>query len=257
MANRLFGEYAVVTGATSGIGRAIALRFAHEGAVVCITGRDRDRANAVQSEIAALGGISHVLLADLTAETSVTSLINDCAVTMGSLTILVNNAAASTHDDDSVTELTTDAWDAAFLTNVTAPMWACRASIPHMQQARRGAIINISSRQSERASKNFTAYVASKSALNGLTRAIAVDYAQHNIRCNTISPGYVINDRRDAAIDDATRARREAMHLTRLGTAADIAHAAVYLASLESEYLTGINLQLDGGSSNARAATLG
>jgi gluconate 5-dehydrogenase len=103
----------------------------------------------------------------------------------------------------------------------------------------------------------LTAYIASKAGLNGLTRAIAVDYADHGIRCNTISPGYVLNDRRDAELDPERRARLEAMHLTRLGEADDIAHAAVYLASSESEYLTGINLALDGGSSIARGSTLG
>jgi len=103
----------------------------------------------------------------------------------------------------------------------------------------------------------LAAYVAAKAGLNGLTRALAVEEAQHNIRCNTISPGYVLNERRDADITPERRARYEGMHLTRLGTATDIAHAAVYLASRESEFLTGVNLQLDGGSSIARALTLG
>jgi 3-oxoacyl-[acyl-carrier protein] reductase len=90
-----------------------------------------------------------------------------------------------------------------------------------------------------------------------LTRAIAVEEASNRIRANTISPGYVVNERRDANIDPERRARYEGMHLTRLGTAADVAYAAVYLASRESEFLTGVNLQLDGGSSIARALKLG
>ena len=101
------------------------------------------------------------------------------------------------------------------------------------------------------------AYATSKGGLNALTRALAVDYGKHNIRANTLSPGYVVNDRRDADITSERRARYEAMHLTRLGAARDCAYAAVYLASRESEFLTGINLQLDGGSSVARAAVLG
>ena len=90
-----------------------------------------------------------------------------------------------------------------------------------------------------------------------LTRAIAVDYGAENIRCNTISPGYVLNRVRDADISDERRLRYEGMHVTRLGVADDIAHAAVYLACKESEYLTGINLQLDGGGSIARGLVLG
>ena len=93
--------------------------------------------------------------------------------------------------------------------------------------------------------------------MNGLTRAIAVDYADDGIRCNTVSPGYVLNDRRDADITPERRERYEGMHLTRLGVATDIAYAVVYLASRESEFVTGINLQLDGGSSIARGLTLG
>ncbi len=126
-----------------------------------------------------------------------------------------------------------------------------------MRRAGHGAIVNISSRQAERASAGLAAYVAAKSGLNGLTRAIAVEEAAHQIRCNTISPGYVINDRRDAELPAERRARYEGMHLTRLGVADDVAQAAVYLASRESAFVTGINLQLDGGSSVARGLTLG
>jgi 3-oxoacyl-[acyl-carrier protein] reductase len=126
-----------------------------------------------------------------------------------------------------------------------------------MRAAGHGAIVNISSRQGERPSAGLAAYAAAKAGLNGLTRAIAVEEAANNIRCNTISPGYVLNDRRDADITAERRARYEDMHLTRLGVADDIAHAAVYLASRESEFLTGVNIQLDGGSSIARASTFG
>ncbi|MGZ6999223.1 MAG: SDR family NAD(P)-dependent oxidoreductase, partial [Acidimicrobiia bacterium] len=200
-----------------------------------------------------------VVLADLGTAGAAGALVDDAAAALGGLTVLVNNAVASTVDetDAAVADLTDAAWEASLRVNLTAPMAAARAAIPHMLSAGHGAIVNVSSRQAERASRGFTAYVASKSGLNGLTRAIAVDYAEHGIRCNTISPGYVINDRRDADLDAARRARLEAMHLTRLGEADDVAFAAVYLASRESEFLTGINLPLDGGGSIARGAVLG
>src|SRR4029079_2983223 len=172
-------------------------------------------------------------------------------------TVCVSSAAGGGAPDGPVGDLTTDAWEAILRVDLTAPMWCARAAIPHLRRAGHGAIVNMSSRQAERASRGFSAYIAAKAGLNGLTRAIAVDCGADGIRCNTISPGYVLNDRRDADITPERRERYEGMHLTRLGAAADVAYAAVYLASRESEVVTGINLQLDGGSSSARALTLG
>lgn len=256
---RLAGELALVTGSTAGIGAAIAGRFAAEGATVVVTGRDRARADAVVASIRSGGGTAHAVLADIADESACTRLVADAVDLLGGLTVLVNNAVAGTVDDADgpIEQLSTAAWDSSLTINLSAPMWLCRAAVPSMIDAGHGSIINISSRQAERASRGFTAYVASKAGLNGLTRAIAVDCAVHNIRCNTISPGYVINERRDAELTDERRARLEAMHLTRLGAPDDVAHAAVYLAGRESEFVTGINLPLDGGGSIARGAVLG
>jgi len=254
---RMEGERALVTGSTAGIGRAIAIAFARQGAAVVVTGRDPARGAAVVAEITDAGGQAGFVPADLHEEVACTALVDDAAARLGGLTVLVNNAAGGDARDASVAEITTDAWDAILRVDLTAPMWCARAAIPHLRAAGHGAIVNVSTRQAERASAGLAAYVAAKAGLNGLTRALAVEEAQHNIRCNTISPGYVLNERRDADITPERRARYEGMHLTRLGTATDIAHAAVYLASRESEFLTGVNLQLDGGSSIARALTLG
>ncbi|MSO36908.1 MAG: SDR family oxidoreductase [Acidimicrobiia bacterium] len=256
---RLGGERVLITGSTAGIGRAIALRCAAEGAAVVVTGRDEIRGEAVVAEIRGDNGTAELVLADLDGESTCEELVEQASSALGGITVLVNNAVSGTTDvsDGAVTDLSTETWDEALRVNLTAPMWCCRAAIPHMLDAGHGSIINISTRQAERAAKGFTAYIASKAGLNGLTRAIAVDYASHGIRCNTISPGYVLNDRRDADITDERRARLEGMHLTRLGVADDVAHAAVFLASTESEFITGTNLALDGGSSGARALLLG
>lgn len=256
---RLAGELALITGSTSGIGKAIAVRFAAEGSAVVVTGRDRARADAVVTSITEAGGVAHAVLADVGGEQVCADLVATAAQLLGGLTVLVNNAVASAVDgqDGPVADLTTDAWDDSIRVNLSAPMWLCRAAIPRMRAAGHGSIINISTRQAERASKGFGAYIASKAGLNGLTRSIAVDEAEHNIRANTISPGYVINERRDAELTPEREHRLKAMHLTRLGVADDVAYAAVYLASRESEFLTGTNLALDGGGHGARGAVLG
>ena len=254
---RLAGERALITGSTAGIGRAIAQRFAAEGAVVCVTGRDRARGDAVVAAIDADGGRAYFVPAELHDEHACNTLVSDAAEALGGLTVLINNAAGGDAGDGPVGSLTTDAWQAILTVNLTAPMWLTRAALGHLLNAGHGSIVNISTRQAERASRGLAAYIASKGGLNALTRSIAVDYADRGIRCNTISPGYVLNDRRDADIEPERRARYEGMHLTRLGSADDIAYAAVYLASAESGFVTGLNLQVDGGSSIARGLTLG
>ena len=152
-------------------------------------------------------------------------------------------------------EQDTDAWEAAFRVNVTAPMWLCRAALPHLRRAGHGSIVNISSRAAERASPGLAAYVASKGALNALTRALAVEGAPDGIRANTVAPGYVLNDRRDADLDDERRSRLEGMHLTRLATGDDIAAAVAWLAGPDAATVTGILLPVDGGSSTAARST--
>jgi NAD(P)-dependent dehydrogenase (short-subunit alcohol dehydrogenase family) len=256
---RLEGEIALVTGSTAGIGKAVAAAFADEGARVLVTGRDAERGAAVVDQISRGGGEAAFVAADLADEDACAALVDAAVSHFGGVTVLVNNAVASAvdHADGPLAALDDRAWEQTLQINLTAPMWLARAAIPLMIEAGHGSIINISSRAAERASRGLAAYIASKGGLNALTRSIAVDYAERNIRCNTISPGYVLNERRDADLTDDRRARLEGMHLTRLGQASDVALAAVYLASRESEFVTGVNLPLDGGGSAARGLTLG
>lgn len=256
---RLEGEIALVTGSTAGIGKAVATTFATEGARIIITGRDAERGAAVLEQIARGEGEAAFVAADLADDRAAERLVVAAVERFGGLTVLVNNAVASAVDDADgpVAQLTDRAWEQTLRVNLTAPMQLARAAIPLMIEAGHGSIINISSRAAERASRGLAGYIASKGGLNALTRSIAVDYAEANIRCNTISPGYVINERRDADLSEERRVRLEGMHLTRLGQASDVALAAVYLASRESEFVTGVNLPLDGGGSAARGLTLG
>lgn len=253
---RLDGEIALITGSTAGIGKAIALRAASEGAAVAVTGRNVERGSGVVEAITDVGGRAVFIPADLAQPCEPARLVADVLDAFGGLTVLVNNAVDA-DDDAPVAEITDELWERVFAVNVTAPMRLCRAGIAPMLEAGHGAIVNISSRAEHHAIPGYTAYVASKGALAALTRAIAVDYAKHHIRANTISPGYVINERRDADITPARLERIEAMHLTRVGEPEDVASAVVYLASRESEWLTGENMHLDGGSSVARGRVRG
>ena len=232
--------------------------FAQEGARVVVTGRDRERGERMTAAIADDGGEAIFAAVDLADEAACDSLVATAVERFGSLTVLVNNAVAGTGTRDGpVTLVTTEEWEATLRVNLTAVAWLCRAAIPEMVDAGHGSIVNVSSRAAERGTPGLAAYAASKGGMNALTRSIAVDYARDNVRCNTVSPGYILHDRRDARLDDDRRRRLEGMHLTRLGTAADVAFAALYLACAESEFVTGINLPVDGGSTAARGLVLG
>ena len=247
---RLAGEVALITGSTAGIGKAIATRFAAEGASVMVTGRDAARGDDV---VRACHGRAAFTAADLHDLDAPDVLVAATVERFGGLSILVNNAAAAAADGPAA-ELTDEQWRAILDIDLLAPARLCRAAIPHLRACGHGAIVNISSRAASRAARGLAAYTAAKGGLEALTRSIAVDEAPHRVRCNAISPGYVLNERRDAHLSDSERARREAMHLLGLGSADDVAHAAVYLASQESKWLTGTVLPLDGGSSAARGS---
>ena len=254
---RLTGERVLVTGSTSGIGSAVAIICAREGARVAVHGRDGARGATVVRAIADAGGAAVFVAADLAEEAACQRLVDDAAEQLGGLTVLVNNAAAASGGRQPTGGFDTAVWERVLRVNLTAAAWLCRAAMPHMLAAGHGSIVNVSSRQAERASAGLAPYVASKGGLNALTRAIAVEYGRQHIRCNAISVGYVLNDRRDAGLTAERRAELEAMHLTRLGIPEDVAWAVVYLASRESEFVTGALLPVDGGGTIARGRVLG
>lgn len=254
--DRLRNETALVTGATRGLGRVVARMLAAEGATVAITGRDRARGTGLERELIDAGYACRFFATDLTDEAAVNRLVDDVDEEFGALTVLVTCHVAHVRDG-AVHDLDTRAWETALGVNLTSTAWLCRAAIGPMLDADRGSIVLISSRAAIRGTPAHAAYTASKGGLNALARSIAVDYAGHGIRCNTISAGYLLHEERDADLDDERRARLEAMHLTRLGQPQDVGHAVVYLASRESELVTGVDLPVDGGSTIARATSLG
>ena len=250
---------AIVTGSTSGLGREIARVFGTEGARVIVTGRDAKRGAATVTAVQDSGGEAVFVAADLAEEDGCHTLVHAAAEHFGGLTVLVNNAVAGAVNDGDgpVTEVSTETVERTLRVNVTAVFWLCRHAIPRMLEAGHGSIVNVSSRVAERATPGLSAYTASKGALNALTRSINVDYARQGVRCNTLQPGYILHERRDADLDDERRRRLEEMHLTRLATATDVAYAALFLAGRESETISGITLPVDGGSHDARARVIG
>jgi 3-oxoacyl-[acyl-carrier protein] reductase len=254
---RLLGEVALVTGATAGIGREIATVFAREGAHVVVSGRSLERGRAVVDVIQAEGGRAVFRAADLGSEAEVAELVGSAVEELGGITVLVNNAATSDVVDAAVHDVDTRAWEEILRIDLTAAAWLCRGAVGAMLDAGHGAIVNISSRAGSQGIPAHAAYSAAKGGLDALTRSIAVDYASDGIRCNAIAAGYVLNDVRDRDMTPERRAVLEDRHLTRIGTARDVANAALFLASSESEWITGITLPVDGGSTIARAASFG
>ena len=259
MGERLLGEVAIVTGSTSGLGREIARLFASEGCMVTVTGRHADRGRATVEAIQSAGGHAAFVPADLTNEEQCQSLVTDAASRWGNVTVLVNNAVASSpgHGDGKVTEVSPASFEEVLRVNLVSAATMCSLVILQMLEAGHGSIVNISSRAAERGTPGLAAYTASKGGLNALALSITADYASRGVRCNTVQPGYILHERRDAALTADQRSVRQAMQLTRLATATDVAYAALFLASRESEVISGITLPVDGGSTAVRGRTLG
>jgi 3-oxoacyl-[acyl-carrier protein] reductase len=250
---RLAGKVAIVTGSTRGIGRAIALHFAREGACVLVTGRNRESGEAVVREIGAAGGTARFAAADLACDADVRNVVAAALETWGRLTTLVNNAAATDlvgpgRGDAAIAEVAPTAFARVFEVGILGLYHCCRHAIPAMIEAGGGSIVNISAHAAAHGVPGFAAYSASKGAMEALTRSIAIDYASHGIRCNAIRAGFVQSGPWiDEQMDERAMARLRRNTLTRLGLPDDIAQAATYLASDESAIVTGCVLPVDSG----------
>lgn len=258
---RLDGKVSIITGSTKGIGRRMAAMFADEGAGVVITGRTEEDGRSLAKEIAEAGGRATFVRADMADEQQVRGIIDHAVSEYGRLDVLVNNAApidfiVGAGGDGPVTELTTAALDQIMRVGIYGPVWACKYGIPEMIRTGGGSIINISSYSSNFGLPGVPAYSASKGALNALTRQIAADYGAKGIRSNAIIIGFIASGEMSqmlAAHPIVGKAYDEAT-LTRSGNPDDIAHAAIYLASDDSAFITGAMLPADGGLATRSAA---
>ncbi len=245
---RLTGKVAIVTAAGQGIGRACALRFAAEGALVVVNDVRGDAAEAVVAEITSAGGRAHAFVADVGASERVTAMITETAARHGRLDVLVNNAAALGYG--RVEDMTDEAWRRVFAITLDATFYGCRAAIPVMAAQGGGSIVNTASAAGVGGSYGLSAYGAAKAAVLNLTRAAALEAAGRGIRVNALCPGSIDTPPLRAFVESLPGGRAEfekQIPLKRIGTADEMANVALFLASDEASYVTGAMIVADGG----------
>jgi len=241
----LSGRVALVTGANAGIGQAIALALAAAGADVALAGRSA--AVETAGQIRALGRRTAIIEADLATTEPVQATVDSTLAQLGGLDILVNNAGIIRRAD--AVEFSEADWDAVIDTNVKSLFFLCQAAGRHMIAQGRGKIVNIASMLSFQGGIRVPSYTASKSAVAGLTKALANEWAGKGVNVNAIAPGYIATANTAALQADEARNRQimERIPAGRWGAPPDIGGAAVFLASPASDYVHGHILAVDGG----------
>jgi len=245
---RLAGKVALITGASAGIGEAIANAFAAEGAAVVITGRRKDQLERVAANIERANGKATPVAGSVTDETHVRAAVDQCVRTFGTLNILVNNAAIGAfgrvlHEIDDAT------WHELLDVNLTGVFRMTRAAVPVMLKAGGGAIINISSVGGLIGFWGSAGYGTTKGGLELFTRCVAMDYAAHGIRCNSVCPGLIDTPMAAPLLNDPEMKAQAlaAYPINRVGTPEEVAKMVVYLASDDASWVTGSSFTIDGG----------
>jgi len=243
----LGGKVALVTGASRGLGRAIALALAAQGADLAINYRDNaDAAEAVAAEARESGRKASVIKGDTSAGREACEAIVKAALdAFGRVDILVNNAGITR--DNLLMRMDADEWSAVLDTNLSGPFWMTRAIARPMVKARSGRIINMSSAAGRMGNPGQANYAAAKAGLIGLTKTTARELASRGITCNALAPGLIETDLTAGMPAAATEAIKSLTPMGYVGSVADVAAAAVYLASDEARYVTGQVLGIDGG----------
>jgi len=260
---RLSGKVAIITGGANGIGRATADLFAREGARVVVADRDGAAGEAAVAAIRAAGGEALFVPTDVSRDADVAALVQRTLDRYGGVHVLVN--AAGIDVQGSVVDTEPERWQRVLDVNLASVYRACRSAIPAMMRGGGGSIVNIASIQGMYGWPHYAAYAASKAGIVGLTRQIVVDYADHGIRCNAISPGAIETQlsansaRLEPTFADDPGAPTVAAPvvsapltapspLLRAGRPEDVAYAALFLASDEARHVNGHNLVVDGGA---------
>jgi 3-oxoacyl-[acyl-carrier protein] reductase len=239
----LENQVALVTGASRGIGKAIALELARQGAKVVGTATSESGAAAISAYLAEFGGKGAVL--NVTDPAGCTALIDEVQKSYGSLSILVNNAGIT--QDQLAMRMKDEEWDNVIATNLTAVGRLSRAVLRGMMKARHGRIINITSVVGASGNPGQMNYAASKAGVAGMTRALAREIGSRNITVNCVAPGFIDTDMTKALSEDQHAALLTQIPLARLGKPEDIAHAVAFLAGPQAAYITGTELHVNGG----------
>jgi 3-oxoacyl-[acyl-carrier protein] reductase len=238
----LSGKKALVTGATGGLGGAIARTLHARGAEVAISGTRREALEALASE---LGERVHMLEANLGDKDAVEALVPGAEAAMGGLDILVNNAGITR--DGLFMRMKDDDWETVIAVNLTAAFRLSRAAVKGMMKRRYGRIVNIGSVVGTTGNPGQGNYAASKAGLIGMSKALAAEVASRGITVNTVSPGFIASPMTDALNDKQREAILGNVPAGRLGSGEDVAAAVLYLASQEAAYVTGQTLHVNGG----------
>jgi len=254
--DELSGRVALVTGAGTGIGRAIAERFAHEGATVAISGRRQEPLEETGQRIrdtSAGAARVEIIPADLGDEAAVQKLFDRIHESLGPLNVLVNNAAIA-GDVGNIWELSLKGWNDALQSNLTGPWLCTRAAAKTMMAQGEGKIVNVGSISGKRPLATRTPYTSTKMGLIGLTRTTAVELGPYGINVNLISPGAVDTPRMDELAERWEMSREELVDgmgalaaLKRISTPEDVAECALFLATERSRNITGFDINVDGG----------
>jgi NAD(P)-dependent dehydrogenase (short-subunit alcohol dehydrogenase family) len=255
MSGRLEGKRALVTGASSGIGREVAKRFAAEGAAIACGGRDRARTEETVAAIVKAGGTALAVVGDVSSVDGAQSVVEESVRGLGGLDSVINNAGIDATDWRDVAEWPVDEFDRIIATNLRGPFLVSKFSIPHLLAAGGGSIVHMSSVCAITVWAGDCAYDISKAGLNMLSDHIAVEYGPRGIRSNTLMPGVIATELHESvmtAMNDGRAFERELLSrhpIGRFGNVAEVADACVFLCAEEAGFLTGANISIDGGYS--------
>lgn len=250
--DRFGGRVALVTGAAAGIGRAVSVLLAAQGAAVVVADVDAGGAHAVADEVTAAGGTASAVVVDLADRPRRAALVPDVLATWGRLDVLVNSAAWL-GDRVPGLELAGEDWDRVLETNLTAPAFLSVAAAADMARRGNGAIVNLASLQERLPMATHTAYVSSKGGLAALTRSLAVELAPHGVRVNAVVPAVIDSPSMTATLEQAgVEGVRAPTLLRRYGRPEEVADAVAFLASDEASYITATLLHVDGGRAVSR-----